>query len=341
MLMRLHSFLGNTLFPVNDRQTAWIPMIVWGMVTLSGTGGLILGEVFILKGGWTEFCSTLAYWFSSVRIQSLTFFLLLLIWRSMKINPYNIIFPAYSLIGMEDYINFLKLCFGETLWPFIYFILSLWPLWTTGCFFLIWEAPRQTAILRRVDSVSSEYYGFSVQIPQCGASPFLRTWPTALANLMMGLALFSLYAPLFTYFIIHLSGKLIFSLLFCLTLILGLSLYFLGFSWKMKRASGMTRLRTIMTLLAEMTLIGYVFRSRMGVTKGTVIRCRSCQNWQFVWQKECPHCNTNHLNETNTQKKVPHSNKYLWIWPIDDYPAFFFRTLGLVFLLLLILMANR
>jgi hypothetical protein len=49
--MGLHTRLSETLFPVTDRQVAWIPMAVWGLVTLAGAAGMILGQGWALVTG--------------------------------------------------------------------------------------------------------------------------------------------------------------------------------------------------------------------------------------------------------------------------------------------------
>ena len=280
--MRLHLLLDDNMFPVTDRQVAWIPMAAWGLTTLAGAVGLLLGQVFVaIAGGKIPFYDIASYWFPLARLTPAILFLLLIMWRFGRMNA-----------GFWGFMGFLpSILMPRSLTPqAIEFYLAGWPVWALGCVFLVWEAPRQTAVLRRMDYQESGSGFFKARTLRLDG-PARLTWPTRLADLLGSVVLVVVCVLVFIHVVFAPADQIRRNpfLLFFLFLLL-IPIGWLVNGWRRNRASGMEPGRASIVLLVKMTGVGYLFRDLMGVTKGSVARCAFCGGWRMVWQTKCPAC---------------------------------------------------
>jgi hypothetical protein len=334
-LMGLYAFLGRTLFPVTDRQVAWIPLTVWGLVTLSGLAGLATGQGIAVLAGWPFFRDGFQQDLTTLPFLPFVLFLLLILWRGDRISPGAtlLVFLMFCIFTSLNYwiSDSLEAATSHPAkWPLIpsslltHPVFTAWPVWILGCLFLIWEGPQQTATLRR-----REFENQNDSIPNLGFStfqgPIRRTWPTHLMDGLIPFVWFSYFLNITTKNIqqIHFSRNDLFVFIL-------LSCYFIH-AWKQSRGSGLGRVRSAAISLLGMTLVGYVaLRDRLGVARGTVARCPFCHNWRMVWYRECPHCG-DHQSETTarSRQETPSPLKVL-LWPRHDPAALFFRCILLV-----------
>jgi hypothetical protein len=330
--MGLHTRLSETLFPVTDRQVAWIPMAVWGLVTLAGAAGLILGQGWAFVTGHIKFHETVSYWFSLFSVLPIGLFFYLLLWRVCRINVLTITslvpFSSSALKKLYPMLpDWVATC-----------CLNGWPLWVAGCLFLIWEAPHQTASLRRLNYREVKGFPVTLRIPEQN-EPVRHTWPTRLADGLMALAILGMIPAIFIQFGNLSGGKSYLVVGLLALLLLGMYSIWVREIWKQTRASGMEKRRAALVTWVQMTIVGYMFRDRMGVARGQVVQCPVCQNGRMVWQKECPHCAGHPAGgefEAREQPPRPISRFY----PRHDPEALFFRVTGLLIAAAMILASN-
>jgi hypothetical protein len=140
-LMGLPSLLNQTLFPITDRQAAWIPMATWGLLSLCGAVGLMLGQGLGIIMGSFSFDDSFSL---SISTFPFTLFLLFLLWRFLIVVPGFTLFITYFYLFKNDIVMAMQIS------PILTDLcLVTWPLWIGGTIFLIWEAPQQMATLRR------------------------------------------------------------------------------------------------------------------------------------------------------------------------------------------------
>jgi hypothetical protein len=280
--MGLHTRLSETLFPVTDRQVAWIPMAVWGLVTLAGTAGLILGQTWALVTGHIKLHETASYWLSLFSFLPIGLFFYLLLWRVCRINVI-----AITCLGPVSSSALKKLYPLLPDWV-VTCCLNAWPLWAAGCLFLIWEAPHQMASLLRLNYREVKGFPFTLRYRNSTTrSPHLAH---PLADGLMALAILGMIPALFIQFG-SLSGGKLFLIVgqWALFLLVMYCVWVRGI-WKQTRASGMGIRRAALVTGVQMTVFGYAFRNQMGVARGKVVPCPVCRNDRMAWQKECPHC---------------------------------------------------
>lgn len=333
LLMGLNSLLRDMIFPITDRQLAWIPMAAWGLVSLAGAVGLLAGQVLMIA----DVEQIASYWFSAVQTGAPVLFILLLMWRGLRLNAgfagFLGFFPAVVLSpGKGGLITprVAELC------------LSGWPLWTLACIFLIWEAPRQMAVLRRLDYVEGGSGSlFKVRTLRLDG-PVRLTWPTRLADLLTAL----LVLVLLSNFLVHIPSSPVelirrnpFIIFFVFLLFLPIA--FLTHCWRINRASGMRPLRALAMLMVEMTGIGYFLRDFMGVARGAYVRCAFCANWRMAWQSECLACGDSRPGISKQPGENQSAVRLLFSpHPRCDQGAFFFRVMVPIYLVMLIIAFN-
>ncbi len=330
-LMGLPSLLNQTLFPITDRQAAWIPMATWGLLSLCGAVGLMLGQGLGIIMGSFSFDDSFSL---SISTFPFTLFLLFLLWRFLIVVPGFTLFITYFYLFKNDIVMAMQIS------PILTDLcLVTWPLWIGGTIFLIWEAPQQMATLRRVEYEETKtFLGTQTHTPRTDRT-FHRSWATFWTDSLMYISVvfflgisaihflrddFSPGSPVFNHVFFGIVGLLISLLLVILPVLI----------WRRNRASGMSRSRAALILLIEMTGVGYVIRERLGVPQGELCRCRFCRNWRLIWQKECPHC----ANWSTPSEPQPESVTAERSWtdrllPRHDPEALFFRGIGPLILL--------
>jgi hypothetical protein len=331
-VMGLHTRLSEMLFPVTDRQIAWIPLSVWGLVTLAGATGLILGQTWALVTGHITLRETIFYWLSLFSVLPIGLFFYLLIWRMCRIHVMVItgLWPVSSSALKEFYPllpDWVMTC-----------CLNGWPLWAAGCLFLIWEAPHMTARLRRLNYQEVKGFPVTLRIPELN-DPVRHTWPTRLADGLLALAILGMIPALFIQFGILSGGKSYLVVGQMALLLVGMYSIWVRGVWKQTRASGMGRRRAALVTLIQMTVFGYAFRNRMGVARGKVVQCPVCRNDRMVWQKECPHC-VGHSVENESRVLEQQPPRISRFYPRHDPEALFFRVTGLLLIAAMILASN-
>jgi hypothetical protein len=342
-LLKLPAFLDQmTFFPVTDRQVAWMPMAVWGGLSLSGAFGVILGQGVGIITGKISFNETILTYLFSLQVVPLALFLLLLFQR---INPIQGGMGGFMLWFVIQ--NVLTSKNVKTTPPeWMFFGHTVWPLWILGSLLLIWEAPQKTAALRRVELQESETAPENNRRIPNTSGPFHQTWVTALLDSVTG-SLFALgIGTLMVYMALdafprHLTVE---RNIYCLVMGLGallILIFLLIKAWNRNLASGMSRSRATVVLLIEMTGIGYGIRDWLGVSRGEICRCRSCRNLRMVWHKVCPHC----ANRSTPVGSHPQEEKRKrsWtsqLWPEHDPEALGFRLIGLIFIVVMIVVSN-
>jgi len=330
--MGLHTRLSETLFPVTDRQVAWIPMAVWGLVTLAGAAGLILGQGWALVTGHIKFHETVSYWFSLFSVLPIGLFFYLLLWRGGRINVGFI----GGLVPFSS--SALKKLYPMLPDWVVTCCLYGWPLWAAGCLFLIWEAPHMAASLRRLNYREVKGFPVTLRIPEQN-EPVRPTWPTRLADGLMALAILGMIPAIFIRFGILSGGKLFLVVGNLTLLLLGMYSIWVREIWKQTRASGMGKRRAALVTWVLMTVFGYAFRDQMGVARGQVVPCPVCRNDRMVWQKECPHCAGHPTGgEFEAQEQPPHPISRFC--PRHDPEALTFRVTGLLIVAAMILASN-
>jgi hypothetical protein len=330
-LMGLHTFLGRTLFPVTDRQVAWIPLTVWGLVTLSGLTGLATGQGIAALAGWPFFRDGFQQDLTTLPFLPFVLFLLLILWRADRISPTSTLLIFLMFCISRSFIYWisdsLKAATSHPAkWSLIPNLLfthpafTTWPVWILGCLFLIWEAPQQTATLRRLEFKNESNSRPSLGFPNL-QGPIRRSWATHFVDTLipLGVALFLL--KLCTLQEYHFPFEFI---AFIPTFFL-----FLEQIWKQGRGSGRGRVRSAAISLLGMTLVGYVaLRDRLGVARGAAVRCPTCHNWRMVWYRECPHCENQTSKTPDDFSREMEASRRLGtlLWPRHDPSALLFRV---------------
>lgn len=146
LLMRLNSFLGYTMFPVTHRQLAWIPLAVWGALTIAGVAGVLVMHLVSLSFARVTGEGIWHFWMAAVPRWAPVVFALLLLWRFLQLFPayWAAILPIFFFRPWDEH--------EGTIPPWLVdAYIGAWPLWVAGCLFVVWEAPYLTAATRRVE----------------------------------------------------------------------------------------------------------------------------------------------------------------------------------------------
>lgn len=291
-VMGLHRRLGETMFPVTDRQVAWIPMATWALATTAGTVGLLASQIVAVLCG-TTLDDLAGNWLATARMLPRDLLVLLLLWRTVRMNSrlvFGWFIGAMALLALFDNSGMGRE-WAAAMSPW-------WPMMAALCVFLVWEAPRQTAMLRRLDwqvAIKGDPNA-EMRFPEKGAPVTRPHWASRSMDALLGLALagvavFFLVPPFVRVFS---AARLLQALAPSEWWVLALVLWCLGSwakaGWLRNRASGMGPLRASVVLLLEATVVGFFFRDLMGVARGSVERCKRCGGWRLVWQAGCPAC---------------------------------------------------
>lgn len=276
-LMRPQKLLSGLMFPVTDRQLAFIPWGVSAIVTFSAMAGMMLGQVISYVDTMT-FAEMLEFWLESTRYWPVLTFLILLTGRVILINPTNIGVLPVSFFSLSKAYK----TYEEVASPWMDRLVDAWPLWMLGCGFLLYEAPRLTAALRRLEQGDGSWLDSMNQKAQL-QSPIRLAAVSCIANATTGILL---AAAVVYYVFVPLdltasSSDLMTTLTsyWPILIIPAVILqYAIRIMWQTNRASGMTRSRAFQVLLLELTIVGYAFRDRLGVARGTVGECVHCGN---------------------------------------------------------------
>lgn len=337
LLLRLHTILDNTVFPVTNRQLAWIPMGVWAMVTLSGFAGITLGRLT----GFTDsnnFLQTNNFLLESACYWSALTFLYLIIWRVVQINRSHVWVLPMSYI----YLSKAAKTYEDAASAWADRLIHAWPLWMLGCGFLLYEAPRLTAALRRLEHGDGSWLD-SMNQKAWLQSPVRPAAVSCIANAMTGILLAAVAT---CYLVVQLELSASLSNLtttikshWPIPLFMGFFLLWtIRILWQTNRASGLTRSQALRVLLLELTIVGYAFRDRLGVARGAIGECVHCGNPRMAWHTQCPHCGDG-LPTTAPEISVAtddRTSRYRTAWQ-NDPGALIFRRVIPVYLFIAIL----
>lgn len=328
LCMGLHGLLSTTMFPVTNREMAWIPMTAWGLVSLAGAAGVLSGQLWAAAfGAHIHYYNIPPYWAPAFKIWPFAVFPLLIMWHGLRCNPGFVGFLAFAPMLMihkvtDSKANLIRPEHAEVL-------RALWPLWTLGCIFLVWAAPRQMAMLRRLDTQLQGSSLIKMRVPQFSGDG-RPSFATRLVDGLMVVVLLGLIAAMVVGVLQTPWSQLRSnpSILFMLALI-AIPLVFLGGIWRAARASGLQPLQVLGVLLVAPTGFGYSFRRSLGVAHGTPVPCNLCGQWRFAWQPACPHCHDEEAAplQPTIAVTVPQRGISAVLFPRHDPEALMFRVM--------------
>lgn len=287
MVIGIQPRLLDSMFPVSDRELAWIPMASWALITLAGLAGSFVGQVWAVTFARIYYLSDLVpYWGHALQVLPGTLLISLLLWRAARVfnSTAFAVMPFLLSFGNPRLVPSWLTAAG----------LHSWPLWIAGCLFLIWEATYQSASIRRLQYQQSGKGSFwmAMRVPM-PLQPMRRSWPTMLVNGLSALIAFAAEVLIIAH-IIRMPLKQMWAsgapLFVGLCVVLFVSAVVWG-QWRVCRASYMRPLQAIGVILLELTIVGYIFRANLGVLHGEPERCPACKDWRMPWQAGCPHCN--------------------------------------------------
>jgi hypothetical protein len=329
------SVLDRVMFPVTDRQSAWLPLAACGGVALGGAVAALAVQTHLIamNGGGLSEMSRL--WRTATQHLSFVSFLLLLFWRISGTPG-----AAIGFIGLLFLFQFDSNHRGAVPhWVEEHFVIW-WALWALGCAFLIWEAPFQTAVLRRTNyqPAGSGPWGKS-RVPESNG-PTHPSWATNVADALSALVALTIVV----WFCRGLFADPIGSVrrnhfLLLLLIALAAPIRLLVECRRANQASGIGPRRGLGVLLVEATIVGYPFRNRLGVKRGALVRCGFCDGWRMAWEAECPSCHARALDAKKPSGEQP-AGIPATIWPKHDPGALFFRGIAPFYVLGLVVFLN-
>ena len=293
MVLRLHSRLYKLPFPVSDRQAVWIPMTAIAVCWLAGLAGAIAAQSAAALGlghapRFGQMAADLAAWIPAAPA---TAFAMLAMLRILRINP--------GFIGFVSFMPFLLMNdrnHSPQQQQFIELAARFWPLFLVCAVFLVWEAPAQWAVLRRLDTIQGnrQFSGVSIWNLNGPMRPKLRTLAAdALLGIigLLGLILLvKYYHNAIGDYVAHPSrlASNPFQLFFFFPIVLLVPMTLAGY--RQHRASGFGQAVSLLLLLMRGTWVLNPLAAVLGARRGSITRCGFCAGYKFAWQPRCPHC---------------------------------------------------
>ena len=327
-LMRMHSRLTGWLFPVSDRQIAWLPMMALALIWLAGLAGLVLGETMASLLKPSPAFHFADYWNPHLRFFPATLLLLLILLRILRTSPGFIGFLGFLpfWLGFPGSSDFRATAVGQVL-------VGGWPVCVAGAVFLIWEAPAHWAALRRLNEIKVGWFDTDTTVRDLNG-PIRVKKRTLMADALLGaiaLALIvnwvALIAPQFSNLseVVEKSGPFLFAYLFLipsLLLPLGLAVS----SYRHLRASSFGPMIAALFTLARLTIVLSPLAHALGAGRGALARCDFCAGYRFAWQARCPHCGE---AGEGTPLSRAHQRRFerSWFVPFADPEAFLYRII--------------
>lgn len=334
-LLRMHTRIYEMPFPVSDRQAAWLPIGAMGLVWLAALAGMVLGLPFSIVRGHAQAGQAAADIIHWLRWLPASAFALLFMLRLVQ---YNFGFIGFLGMAPQLFISQVKsqhsvfaAQVGGGWWP---------ALLLAGSLFLIWEAPEQWGMLRRLNVMPNSSFVKVVVWDLTG--PRRIKWRTRLADMLMftaGIALLILclrpLAPLAREALK--DPALYFSrnpyLLFFLFLLV-IPVVYIRVGWRRYRACGYGPLASVLLLLLPFPISGL---GRVG--QGSVTRCGFCGRYKFAWQARCPHCQEAGEGTPVARREACLKEKRIFIAATDPV-LMIYRIIIPLQLLMLALMVN-
>ena len=275
----------NTLpFPVSVRQRAWLPMLVFGVLCMSGYLTIMLAIIYRGVGPYSTARFILSM-ITRLPLYVLGFLFISRVWRS---NPYFISFAFLAvMLSRIDSSWYETLAATYYLW---------WPAVFGAIVFYVYEEPIHLAQYDRLLAGSqSGFQSFETRDVSIVCRRSFVTWITDTVDAALFLVLvivcllkflplpfpsnfpevlspWTLFAPLVAVFWLVVAFKS------------------LKNQYQATLASGFNPVSAFGVTLMQMTIVLIPLAQTLGVKKGVVAQCDQCHTAKFLWDPHCPHC---------------------------------------------------
>lgn len=285
VVMNLHRGLHRMIFPVSDRQVAWLPMFITALLWLAGLAGLLLVQIIKILADFHEFVPTVENWLHWLPAMPFSVFCIVAVLRAERINK------GYSLIAITLIILYpYPLPWGAQDIP----LPHAWRIFLPASLFLILEAPAHWASLR-LRGASATSKPSELEWDSSAPTPFRPI--TLVGDAILWFLIFPFAAGLAYYLVqgmrrllqnprllVQNPAYLLLLLTFNMPWHLARALY------HQHRASGFRPMASLGLLALRATLVLNPLVTALGVRRGQAIRCFFCGQPMLIWLERCPHC---------------------------------------------------